>query len=367
MTIPITLSNSVVNKKLRCKITFNDSWLYWKKAKFRLVYEVKVVDNSPVDGRKVLYKEEFVIDSSEINIDIDLKKYRAYTYRWKLININFFVDLVVDDSLFFDTKITQIIQNQLWVKPKVSTDSKSMINPKDNFNIIDNLKAIPIHAKVFVIALSVIWWIVMIINSIVWIHDQLVSEANTFFYSHYNSDGEISSPFFNALALDWWLWAFIWLMIKTQLKKYMNFFFKIKDLTWSRTKLYNVSDIVWWKSRVDLENVKLKIVACNMEKGQYVRWSWSNRRTVSFSNPVRALSIFEKEISFIPKNEDISYYLKGVFSFEKMYKILYPEQAISKSHWLIVHWEVQLIHDKLIDQELIGKSNIFKYEHFLEW
>jgi len=104
-----------------------------------------------------------------------------------------------------------------------------------------------------------------------------------------------------------------------------------------------------------------------MEKGQYKRWSWTKTRTVSFTNPVRAISLYDEQINFIPKNTNISEYFKWEVSFEKMYKSLYPEQEISSSHWLKIHWEVQLIHDNFIDQELIWDWSFFRYDHFLKW
>ena len=363
----IKINNEVIDGKLKSTINVVDRELYWKNAKFRLVSEVKVIDNRPVDSRKVLFKKNFTVNSWVDEIIIDLKKYKNFTYRWNQININLFLELVVDDSIFFDTKVTSKIQDSLFVKPKVSSLWKSIIDPKDNFNIIDNIKAIPFDAMALVFGLSIVWLIIIAINTIVWFHDQFVNDAQTFFYSHYNSDWDSSSPLFNSLASSWALWAWVWFMIKTQLRRYMTFVFKKTKFLWDLAKNYKIREIVTWKSRVDLKNVKLKIVACNMENGQYVRWSGSNRRTVSFSTPIRAISLYDEEIDFIPRWTDISDYFKWEVSFEKMYKTLYPEQMISSSHWLSVHWEIQLILDKFIDQELIWNWKSFKYEHFLKW
>ena len=141
---------------------------------------------------------------------------------------------------------------------------------------------------------------------------------------------------------------------------------KIKFLG-TRDKKYKIRDIVKWKSRVDLKNIELRIVACNMEKGQYIRGSGSNRRTVSFVEPIRAVSLYSKKIDFIPRNVDVWEYLDWEVSFEKMYKSLYPEQRVSETHWLTVHWEIQLLHKKFIDQELIWDANYFIYKYFLQW
>jgi hypothetical protein len=363
----IKIINKVVNKKLECLVDVNDRELYWKNAKFRLISEVKVIDSSPVDSKKVLFKKNFTVNSGVEKIIIDLSKYKNFSYKWNKININLFIELVVDDAIFFDTKITSKIQESLFVKPKVSSLWKAIIDPKDNFNLIDNIRAVPFDAMIIVFWLSIIGSIVVLVNTFVGFHDQFVNDAQTYFYSHYNSDGESSSPLFNSLAWSWALWAWIWFMIKTQLRRYMTFTFKQKKFLWDRIKKYKLRDIITGKSKVDLKNVELRVVACNMENGQYVRWSGSNRRTVSFSNPIRAISLFKEKIDLIPKNTDISDYIKWELSFEKMYKVLYPEQMISSTHGISVHWEVQLIHKKFIDQELIWDSKAFKYEYFLEW
>ena len=42
-----------------------------------------------------------------------------------------------------------------------------------------------------------------------------------------------------------------------------------------------------------------------------------------------------------------------------MFQSLYPRQMISQSHGLDLVWEIQLIIDDLVDQELIGNRGIY--------
>ena len=155
----------------------------------------------------------------------------------------------------------------------------------------------------------------------IWVHDQIVPDSQTFFYSHYDSDWDASSPFFDALLSSWALWSWIYFLMKKQLRRYMNFFFKRNLILWEINRKFRVSDIVGWKSLVDLKDIRLRIVAANIERWQYVRWSWSHRRTVSFSNPVRWVVLYDKNIDFIPKKTDISSYFKWDLSFKNMYKV----------------------------------------------
>jgi hypothetical protein len=142
--------------------------------------------------------------------------------------------------------------------------------------------------------------------------------------------------------------------------------FKLKPITGSinRQSEHTVSDLVHGVSRTDLEDVTLRIVACNMEKGKYVRGSGSNQRTVSFSTPVRGALLYSKKVTLIPKNHSVENHFRDSMSFEPMFKVLYPPSEVSESHGLFIYWEVQLIHNDFVDQEMAGKTANFRREDF---
>ena len=45
---------------------------------------------------------------------------------------------------------------------------------------------------------------------------------------------------------------------------------------------------------------------------------------------------------------------------------LYPPNMVSPSHGVSVDWEVQLLHDDLMDWELKGKASVFQYDDFMK-
>jgi hypothetical protein len=49
-----------------------------------------------------------------------------------------------------------------------------------------------------------------------------------------------------------------------------------------------------------------------------------------------------------------------------MFRALYPPQSTSRTHGLDVYWEAQLIHDELVDQELVGPVDCFAFKDFLD-
>ena len=101
-----------------------------------------------------------------------------------------------------------------------------------------------------------------------------------------------------------------------------------------------------------------------MEKGEYVRGSGSNQRTVSFSTPIRGVLLYSKKVTFIPKNHSVENHFRDSMSFEPMFKVLYPSNEVSESHGLFIYWEVQLIHNDFVDQELVGDTAHFRREDF---
>ena len=49
-----------------------------------------------------------------------------------------------------------------------------------------------------------------------------------------------------------------------------------------------------------------------------------------------------------------------------MFKSLYPRQMVSSEHGIDLAWEIQLIVDDFVDQELHGDPNAFVQKDFYE-
>ena len=55
----------------------------------------------------------------------------------------------------------------------------------------------------------------------------------------------------------------------------------------------------------------------------------------------------------------------GAVRFEPLFRSLYPPQEAGSSHGLSVYWEVQLLHDELVDQEIVCRDDCFEWEDFV--
>jgi hypothetical protein len=252
-------------------------------------------------------------------------------------------------------------------KPSVNDDAKSIIDPKDIFSFFANLKAIPVYNQALTSGLVVIGGIVVIVNAIIGIHDEFVPQSMTWLYSQATSSDD-SGPMEIALTGSGILGVGIWYMMKEQLRKYMKFHMSRQLPPMIRPGVdYAVKEFFSGRSRVPLSDATLRIVASNMECGQYRRRQGSTTRTVSFREPVRGVILFEKTVAAIPARVPVTdYFAVDTFRFDEMFEVLYPPNKVSESHGLDIHWEIQLLHPEFVDHELTGPTNIMPYHYFLK-
>jgi len=349
-----------------CRICDLDQRHTGHHATFKLVAEVKVHDSRAVNDVRILHEDSFQIAGPEHVVSIPRHTIRAYSYNGERIDIEIHTQLVIDDAVLFDTKISQQQELDLGLRPPVKEDANLIVEPKDDFFFFSNLKAIPALNQLITLGLAVVGGIVILINMAVGLHDQFSPEAMTYFYDHRDADGDAESPVIKALSLSGPIGFMIWMAIKGQLRKYMKFHLKIGHEAIRPDQDYVASALFGGRARVPLKDITLRVVASNMEHGQYRRGSGTNERTVSFSEPVRGVVLFEKNVAYIPPREPIGPYFNDRFTFTEMFKLLYPPYQTCKTHGVGVRWEIQLIHPEFIDQELVGPQHSFRYEDFLQ-
>ena len=344
-----------------------DPELIGKKATFTIKRHVQVKDSRPVHDTEEMFKHKFTVRGGKVTVPIphDVLKDHPFQYEGEQIEIKCFGELVINDKLIRkDTSVQKDLPVEALKKPEVLSNTDELIDPKDIFSFSKNLMAIPSHNKIATLGLLIVGLVVIVVNMLIGVHDQFSPEHATYIYSHVDSDGDGASPLANALMGCGAIGAAIWFAIRRQLRKYMTFELKPISKSVTRQSEHAVSDLFYGVSRTDLKDVTLRIVACNMEKGEYVRGSGSNRRTVSFSTPVRGVLLYSKKVTLIPKNHSVENHFRDSMSFEPMFKVLYPPSEVSKSHGLFIYWEIQLIHNDFVDQELVGDTARFRREDF---
>jgi hypothetical protein len=348
------------------KLEFLNSDHEGKEATAQLKLSVKVKDSRPVNDTGVLAQTTFTVRGRAHELRLPLTGNFPYEYEGAQIHHDIFVHLDLGRRSWFRKKLEHLDVVVHPPRKPAASGGEEIVEPEDDFSWIKNLGALSIKDRLATLGLLAIAGVIIGINTLIGIHDQTVPESQTYLYSHYDSDGDSSLPLGKAAGLDALIAAGMWFVIRKRLRRYMTFRLAPLPKRLDKSSTIRVSDLIRGRSRVALHQPTLRIVACNMECGQYTRGSGTNTRTVSFETPIRAMIMFEKTVPLIPGRSPIHTCFEDSLDFEAMFERLYPPCMASDTHGLKLHWEVQLIHPDFVDQELILPTTVFAHEDFFE-
>ena len=292
------------------RINYNDPDLAGKSAVLSVERTVTVKDRRPVHGKK-RFSMNLILEPDGHRAKISPENLKsigaAFPYSGHMIKIETFVRLKVNDSIipFMDTEVkrgpvrvlgwqkSQAGQSQqqrkgtdrpqgflqVFQEPACSSDPKStcdtrFFDHRRNFNRGELLR---------------------------WIARPNVTRPHGLALRPLRQRRRFQLPLVKALTGCGAVGVMIWLGMRKQLRKYMTFRFKAKLRKVNRESFVNAGELIAGSSRVDLFDATFTVVACNLEKGQYVRGSGSNKRTVSFKHPTRAVLLYSKRIPMITK------------------------------------------------------------------
>lgn len=348
-----------------CVITVTDPKLLGHDAELTLTLHAEVVDSRPVHARKVLFRASIRLDHPRTEIVVPESALCCYSYQGTHVRLKVQAELSIDDGILFDSKARAEQELPLPGRPAVRGDAKEMIEPDDAFDFATNFKVLAPRHRRNILVLLAVGLVFGAVNTFLGIHDQFSPEELTYFYSHFDGDGDGQSPLFGSLFLSSMVGGGVWLAIRQQLRRYMHFELRHRRPL-RRGTVVPAASLVHGVARCDLRNVTVRVVAANRERGQYRRGSGTKERTVSFSTPVRAVLLYQLHLHHVPAGSPLEGHLEGDVSFEPMFAVLYPPLAVGRSHGIDVVWEVQLLHPELVDQELQGQRGVLPYEEFLE-
>ena len=323
-----------------------------KKAEFTLDLASDVHDSDPVNDETNLYTNKFVVDRTEYELEIPTDSFECFTYKGTHASIVLRANLKVDDAwILRDSQVSRTTQFKLVDARSGSRggDATEVIDPFDTVQFSKNFDALSSQRKTGFILMS-------LLCALGWL-------GGSWLIWELGSDGSIVMAvvfiiFLLILMVGLWLWQ-----KNSFFRSYMSVSLRpIPAIT--RSTCLPISQLVSGKSKIDLKNMTLRVVACNMEMGQYIRGSGTSRRTVSFEEPVRPIILYSERVGHIPARQEIGNYFPEEVDFGPMFKALYPPLEISETHGLAVYWEVQLLHDEFIDHELKGPADSIKVTDF---
>lgn len=323
-------------------------------ARLRLVWKADVRRSGGIDAERVLLERSFTLGSGEERIALPAEAGRAFAYQGQHLHLCLQAVLVVDDGLLFDSTLEQRFDGSLAPRPK--SDAASLHSPRDRFSLWANLGAIPPQARLIVLLLMLIGGPVILVNLAIGARDQFVPESQTWLYDHRNSDGESESPLVKALTGSGGLGAMIWMAMQAQLRRYMRFSAQPPAQALSRSLCVKPGELIHGSADVDLRDCEVRLVAYNLEKGQYRVKKKNSTETRSFEDPGHAVLLYQQRLPFVAAGVDIGECLAGEVEFGVVFDGLYPPEAINATHGLGIALEAQLLHPDFVDQEVVMKS-----------
>ena len=322
-----------------------------KKAEFTLDLASDVHDSDPVNDAKKIFTHNFTVDRTEYQLKIRTDSFDGFTYKGTYASIVLRANLKVDDAwVLKDSEVSRTVQLKL-VDARTGGvgDASAVIDPFDKVQFSKNFNALPSGRKLVLVLMSVLCVIAWVLGSIA-------------IWKMRNSNESGDAIWGTIVFTDVVCLLLVWLK-NSQFKTYMKVTLQPMPAITRNTRL-QISQLISGKSEVDLKNMTLRVVACNMEKGQWVRGSGKNRGTQNFEEPVRPIILYSEKVSRIPREQELGDHFPGEVDFGPMFKTLYPPLKISGTHGLAVYWEVQLLHDEFMDHELKGPSDRIKVTDF---
>jgi hypothetical protein len=344
-------------RDLRLVVEVSDDKLVGKKADFSLVQHVKVKRSSPVHKARTLGTRSFTLRMGRQEFELPELPRDAWCYQGKDIDISLRGMLEVDDGVFFDTELSLELDRLAALPPrtKAATDDKEVHSPRDTFDFIANLRAIPAKARLVVLWLMFIGGPIILFNAAVGLRDQFVPDSQVWFYDHSGDDGS-ESPAMKALAGSGGLGLVVWLAIRAQLKKYMSFEARLPHGQLRRGGQCEPKHVFKGVPRVALEEATVRLVAYNREHGQYTAQEKDGKttRTVtkSFTTESRGIVLYEMLLPLVPAEMAVEDFLSGEVRFDPLFDALFPPMMIGDTHGLSVQLEAQLLHPDFVDHDV---------------
>ncbi len=284
-TAELVLDSAADPEYFVLRLHFRDTNVRGKEAYVTLSVETEVRDSRPVNESEELFREDFVIEGLDREIRIPRVRVPHYSYAGKRINMLIHTKLVIDDALIFDTTISEPQEIALGLRPPGPFDSPDLIDPHDAFDFLKNIKAVPAKNRYVIFAVGgavLLGWgaLVLVLLNL--------------------KSGVIQLGIFGT-AVGLFLTALAYSYMRHLLAAYVNLKLKRLDEPIRRDTKLRASDLFEGFTFSAAKNCTLRIIAYNTEHGQYRRGSGTKVRTVSFSDPLRVLKLYEKKLDIIPR------------------------------------------------------------------
>jgi hypothetical protein len=241
-------------------------------------------------------------------------------------------------------------------------DCTQEIDPKDHFHFRDNLRALEPWRRLLVLAMVALGGLLILINTAVGARDTFVPESEVWFYDHRSSDGDGELPILKSLIGSGGVGFTLWVAILAQLRRYLTVieWADLPNQIGPDTRL-PLATMFRAVSRVPLENFEVRVVAANIEVGirevkERTRNGTRTRRD-TVRRPLRTLVLQVEHVVHAAPGTNLAAALRQEVDFRPLFQKLYPAFQVGEQR-LELRWELQLLHPRYVDQELLGPDRL---------
>lgn len=340
-----------------------------QRADVKLVLFCKVDHSNPINKKVELLSESFKVSKPLHTLRYKCPR-RLFTYEGNWIRLYARVSILIgDDHLSKKFEAPLELGNI-----HLSEDIDETINPPDEQVLVKNLFMIPAERKSVLLAL---WGgcLVFLFLTERFIRSSLLTMSREVF--------ELGLIFLLGPACG--LLYFAWKKTKAYWKApdlglHFNIPEGLSRGSRSKAKINRqsrllVSDWISGKAAMDLDGVRLRVVAGNIERGPCHELEGSMTSDAKLvkkdvSVVTRAMVLYDKTIERLPAGTEFAEYFRDPLDFEPVFTDLYPPDlvatrgfggrlSLSSTHGLGYYLEFQLLHPDLADLKYEVESSYF--------
>lgn len=333
-----------------------------RRVTFSLVRKVSVKDHRAIDKEDLLFSHDFRAEvGRRESFELPGEDAAIYSYRGPHMDIQLLCRIVVDDGFLWDTTVEEAVQADPFPHPRTGACARHLADPEDQYRFFENLQALPPGRRLLAGTVAALGIGGLAANGFVTLHDMITPSREAFFYPPDAGPTLMMSLFLTFLGGT---------LVYATLKKLMGGYVSLAPARLAgplgREDQVRVGDLFRAEALTDLSGLRVRVIACNQEKGQYRRGSGTNTRTVSFSHPTRGVVLLDRTLGVLRRGTEVHLELRDPLDLTPMFDGLYPPQMVGAHHGMNVHFEIQLMHDDLIDRELVLPPETFDWHAFLD-
>jgi hypothetical protein len=331
-----------------------------KPVQLRILAQVRGRDPSVLPAEAALHTRRLILHTGTQDVTLP-QNLAAYNYYGRDVSVRLVLRLV-------DNVGRTLAESRLWgrngalvaPRPRLAECPEALVNPKDEYCFFGNLRALPAGPMLFVVLVGFTLYLAAGLNLLAGIHDQFVADQ-PYLYSHHGRGTPLLNASMNSLTIG----LVAWPLIRKRLNRYGVFRVARSLPPLRRDTRIPARQLIHGRSRVELFNVTVRVVAANLECARR-KPGRGDKGPREVRTPVRAVKLYERHLAYVPAGSAIEDYLNGDVDFGPMFRALYPSLMVDSAAGLDLSWQVQWLVPDLVDQAREGPTSTLRFVDFLD-